>query len=60
MWTTGKAAIREAVIKKLLSGLDRIAENGDSIGMIRVSRFLLYLANKFGDVSIDLVAEHQK
>lgn len=57
MQTTGKAIIRELVIKKLLSGLERIAEKGDSIGLIRVSRFLLHLADKFGDISVDLGTE---
>jgi len=55
--TTGKAVIQEQVIKGLLSALKSAAEVDDVSGAIEVSKYLLQLADKFGDVSIAIGAE---
>ena len=54
---THKAIIQENVIKNLLSAHQRIAESGDTVALIRLSKYLLYLAKKYGDVVVNVSAK---
>lgn len=49
--------ICESAIKNLLSAQKRIAENGDSKEVIRITKFLLNLAEKSRNVFVDIGAE---
>lgn len=55
--TSAKSVIEHEVIKNLLSAQKRIAENGDTKEIIRISRYLLRLAQELDDVLIDVVTE---
>ena len=57
MKTTQSAIIRDAVIKNLLSAHERIAERGDAKSLIILSRYLLRLAKKDGDVIVNILPE---
>jgi len=57
MKTTQSAIIRDAVIKNLLSAHERIAERGDEKSLIFLSRYLLRLAKKDGDVIVNILPE---
>jgi hypothetical protein len=52
-----KRVVMEQVLKNLFSTQERAAEIGDVKGVILTSKYLLYLANKFGDEMIDFDAE---
>lgn len=55
--TTQKAIIQENVIKNLLSAQKRIAESGDAKSLILLSKFLLHIADKRGNVVVDVVSK---
>ena len=58
--TTVKSVIEREVIKNLLSAHKRIAESGAAGDIIRISRFMLWLAKKRGDVLIEIVTERNE
>lgn len=58
--TTLRAAMEQEVIKNLLSAQKRIAASGRSKEVIRISRFLLWLAKKRGDVLVNTVSEGEE
>ncbi len=49
--------IEEQAIKNLLSAHKRIAENGSAKDAIRISKYILKISKKVGDVLIDVGAE---
>ena len=52
--------IKEEVTKNLLSAHKRIAEEGNAKEVIRLSRYLLKLEQKFGDVGTYAIPENQQ
>ena len=54
MRISAQRMICESAIKNLLSAQKRIAENGDSKEVIRITKFLLNSSNKFCDVLIEI------
>lgn len=55
---TVKDIIEQETIKNLLSAQKQIAENGGSnADLIRVTKYLLRLAKKFGNVLVDVIPE---
>lgn len=52
-----KDIIIEQVIKNLLSAHKKIADSGNEKGLICLSRYLLKLAEKFGNVIIEVAAK---
>lgn len=57
MKNTLKNIIRQNVIKNLLSAHKRIADEGNPKELIRITRFLLKLAEKFEDVLVEFISE---
>ncbi len=52
-----KRVVMEQVVKNLFSAQEKATERGDVKGVILISKYLLHLANKFGDEMIDFGAE---
>lgn len=61
MKVSAQKLIEQKVIKNLLSAQERIADEGSAADVIRITKYLLRLAKKFGDVLVDVVPEqHQQ
>lgn len=58
--TTQKTIIQENVIKNLLSAQKQIAESGDAKSLILLSKFLFHIADKRGNVVVDVVPKDNK
>lgn len=54
-----KKTVEAETIKNLLSAQKRIAEGGTPKDIIRITRFLLNLADKRGDVLINILSEDE-
>ncbi len=57
MLISSKQQIEDAVIQNLLSAHKRIADSGNVVAIIVLSKYLLRLSQKRSDVLIDIVAE---
>lgn len=57
MLISSKQQIEDAVIKNLLYAHERIAESGNAVEIIRISKYLLRLAKERNDVLINVVSE---
>ena len=57
---TARTAIEQETIKNLLSAQRRIAESGNAKDVIRISRYLLRLAEKRGNVLVDTIPEGEE
>lgn len=60
MLTTQKQQIEDAVIKNLLFAHKRIAGSGRVSDLMKLSKYLLRLAEKRKDVLVDLLPEGQQ
>lgn len=57
MRVSQKQLIQEQVINNLLSAHKQAADSGEVKQLIRLSRYVLHLADQIGDVLIDLSPE---
>ena len=58
--TTVKNIIVQKTMKNLLIAQKRLADEGSGSDLIRVTKYLLWLSQKFGDVLVDVVPECDK
>lgn len=60
MRVSRKELVKDEVMKNLLSAHERIADCGTTTEIIRLSKYLLKLANKRNDVLVDIAAEENQ
>lgn len=60
MLISRKRAVKDEVIKNLLSAHERIANSGSAVEIIRLSKYLMRLTEQGDDVLIDSITECEK
>ena len=57
MKTTAKSIICTRVVGALMTALDRTAQAGTAADTLKLAKFLLHIAEKLGDKTVDLIPE---
>lgn len=60
MFISDGMAIERAVITNLLSAHKRIADSGNAAEVVRITKYLLKLAEKRKDVLVNIVSEEEQ